>query len=105
MSAFKSLSYLGSGIKARGTYINGDTFPVREALKSEGCMWDPVARAWRTETVEEAKSVVDAFDQARSALRGRRLAQIENYDPQKAFEETMRKYAQANAEPKRHIGF
>lgn len=42
------------------TLITGNTFPVKEAIKTLGGKWDPMSRGWKVpdEKAEEAKALV-----------------------------------------------
>jgi hypothetical protein len=48
-------------MSAAKTYITGETYPVKDQLKSLGCRWDGDKRAWYAETpevAEKAQSIV-----------------------------------------------
>lgn len=44
--------------RGRRHYLIGDTFPIKGAIKSAGCKWDPDAKAWYTGKRETADALV-----------------------------------------------
>lgn len=47
--------------EGRRSYITGDTFPHRDALKDGGCHWDGEAKAWWIGSAAKAEALVAAI--------------------------------------------
>ncbi len=44
--------------EGRRHYLVGDTYPIKGAIRSAGCKWDPERKAWWTGKRETAESIV-----------------------------------------------
>jgi hypothetical protein len=53
--------------QGRRYYLRGDTYPVKDQLRSAGCKWDPDAKAWYTGKREVAEQIVGQFQAAPAA--------------------------------------
>lgn len=52
------MSSIALETRGRRTYITGNTYPLRSAIKAAGCRWDADAQAWWTGKRETAEALV-----------------------------------------------
>jgi hypothetical protein len=66
--------------QGRRFYLRGNTYPVKDALRSAGCKWDPDARCWYTGKRELAEQCAQGIIPSPVASSGPSPASLESID-------------------------